>query len=116
MRKEGKVELTLTLNNVIKKVDIVINGIDPNQAAGANNFEQSVIDKYTVDGISSAILTSNGELWQTYPKTKKLQSNVKNMSADGYIGEIKTANMIQIKKYVILGWIIITYFGQEMKK
>lgn len=77
MRKEGKVELTLTLNNVIKKVDIVINGIDPNQAAGANNFEQSVIDKYTVDGISSAILTSNGELWQTYPKTKKLQSNVK---------------------------------------
>lgn len=51
-------------------MDIVINGIDPNQAAGANNFEQSVIDKYTVDGISSAILTSNGELWQTYPKTK----------------------------------------------
>ena len=77
MRKEGKVELTLTLNNVIKKVDIVINGIDPNQAVGANNFEQSVFDEYTVDGNSSAILTSNGELWQTYPKTKKLQSNVK---------------------------------------
>ena len=77
MRKEGKVELTLTLNKAIKKVDIVINGIDPNQAAGVNNFEQTIIDKYTVDGISSAILTSNGELWQTYPKTKKLQSNVK---------------------------------------
>ena len=38
------------------------------------------------------------------------------MSADGYIGEIKTANKKKKKKYVILGWIIITYFGQEMKK
>ena len=87
MRKEGKVELTLTLNKAIKKVDIVINGIDPNQAAGVNNFEQTIIDKYTVDGISSAILTSNGELWQTYPKTKKLQSNVKKYVSRGILGK-----------------------------
>ncbi len=95
MQKEGNVELTLTLNNDTIKVNIVINGIDSNQSIESDKNSDLIVEKnevYKYDGseydyhlgevncytqISSAILTNNGDLWQTYPKAKKVQSNVK---------------------------------------
>lgn len=81
----GKIELTLKLNDTEKKLNISVNGVQSSQPVGKDSSttitdsEVNDWDYYTEEynQVSSAILTSNGDLWQTYPKTKKLQSNVK---------------------------------------
>lgn len=81
----GRVELTVNLNDASKKINIFIDGIPAEQPVGemdGTTISESEVyewDYYTEEynQISSAILTSNGDLWQTYPQNKKMQSNVK---------------------------------------
>lgn len=81
----GRVELTVNLNDASKKINIFIDGIPAEQPVGemdGTTISESEVyewDSYTEEynQISSAILTSTGDLWQTYPQKKKMQSNVK---------------------------------------
>lgn len=80
-KEKGTVKLQLNLNDSKRDLLINIDGIPMDQEVGVDvGYEaENVADSNTGE---SVVLTSNGDLWQVYPETKKLKSNIKK-----YVGE-----------------------------
>lgn len=84
-KEKGTVQLTLSLNDVERKITINIDGISAEQEVGETvdcdvEYISEIGSFENGDGKpigTAAILSNNGDLWQTYPEVKKRKSNIK---------------------------------------
>ena len=90
-QKTGTTTLKVTVNGQSYDVKATVAGASDEDLILGNPSSVDIKNVVNSDDGKSVVLTSNGDLWQTYPEAKKEKSNIKKYVGDWvYTGNDKT--------------------------